>query len=201
MLSIHSGVFQHLSPCVDYILVHQAGQQDPLSIRCASPSLPCPALALHALGGPLCACMADHPLPRPLQVVIFTVSSTTRTSKYLLAQNSTLFRMVLSLFAEIVVMKNVGACSVACVCCGCPGGGPKAVFGLLCALLRLFFSLFCFVIRIFRSFLYLVCVFRVLIVFVFCNSFCFVSCEPRSCMCITCMPSRLCVCTQSRLYF
>ena len=47
-----TGVFQHHSPCVDHIFIRRAGRRDPLSLRCASPSLPCPAPALQALAEP-----------------------------------------------------------------------------------------------------------------------------------------------------
>ena len=39
-----NGVFQHHTPCVDYISVGQAGQQDLHSGKVCQPSLPCPAL-------------------------------------------------------------------------------------------------------------------------------------------------------------
>ena len=42
-------------PCVDYIFVRRAGQRDLLSERCASPSLPCPALHCTRLAESLCA--------------------------------------------------------------------------------------------------------------------------------------------------
>ena len=49
--------------------------------------------------------MADRTLPRPLQVVIWAVSTPTKTSKYPLAQNFKLFRMVPLAFAADVVKK------------------------------------------------------------------------------------------------
>ena len=138
------GVFQHHTPCVGQIFCHRAGQHDLHSERYASPSLPCPALALH----PPCYASfmrtADHPLPRPLQVVIWAVSTPTRTSEYPLPQIYTLVCMVPAIsFVNVVVDR---ACDriVAGMRCGCPGGG--AVRGLFLDLYAHFFeiaSLFC----------------------------------------------------------
>ena len=74
-------------------------------------------------------CTADHPLPRPLQVVIFALSTPTRTSEYLLAQIFTLFRMVYFVFAANVVEKNACARTVAgCVVAVRGGSVPGGVF-------------------------------------------------------------------------
>ena len=117
-----NGVFEHHTPCVDYIFICQAAQRDLISIRCASPSLPCPAPALHALADPLRARTANHPLPRPLQVVIWAISTPTRTSKYPLAQMFSLFCMMLSCFVQNSFKTNAGDCAVVGMRCGCHGG-------------------------------------------------------------------------------
>ena len=119
------GVFQHHTPCVGQIFGHRAGQQDLHSERYASPSLPCPALALH----PPCYASfmrtADHPhpLPHPLQVVIWAVSTPTRTSEYPLPQIYTLACMVPAIFFVNVVVDRACDRIVAGMRCGCPGGG------------------------------------------------------------------------------
>ena len=54
---------------------------------------------------PLRARTADHPLPRPVQVVIWAIPTPTRASKYLLAQFLVLSRMVPLIFAVNVIVK------------------------------------------------------------------------------------------------
>ena len=118
-----NGVFQHHTPCVGQICGRRAGQRDLRSERYASPSLPCPAPALHTLAEPLHARTVDHPLPRPWQVVIWAVSTPTWTSRYPLAQLFALFCMVSRVFAANVVVNFPGARSVAQCVVAVPGGG------------------------------------------------------------------------------
>ena len=72
--------------------------------------------------------MADHHLPRPLQVVILAISTSTETSGHPLAQFFTLFLPVLIVFAANVVKGIAGARNVAGMRLWLSGSGARGAF-------------------------------------------------------------------------